>query len=110
MVAMGRKLALAKAMVLNGSEEPQPGDLVVETTSMTLDPDAIGWLVGHDDAPYREDDPLDGSVPMREVWDVRPLSDRTQQGRDFQRWENAEFAKLPDSIAALVKEMNCVEF
>lgn len=86
------------------SFDPQPGDLVVEITKRGIDPDAIGWLVGHDDAPYHEDDPLDGSVPMREVWDVRPLSGRTQEGKDYQRWENAQFVALSPAIAELVRE------
>lgn len=84
--------------------DPKPGALVVEITKRTVDPDAIGWLVGHDDAPYHEDDPLDGSVPMREVWDIRPLSGRLQPGRDYQRWENAQFVGLPERVADLVRE------
>jgi hypothetical protein len=84
--------------------DPQPGDLVVEITKRPIDPDAIGWLVGHDDAPYHEDDPLDGSVPMREVWDVRPLSGRHQPGRDYQRWENAQFVGLPADVTDLIRK------
>lgn len=70
------------------------------------DPDAIGWLVGHGMAPYDVDDPLDGSVPMREVWDVTPLnpSAKTQytdeSGQPYQRWENARFRKVPAHVVA----------
>lgn len=85
--------------------EPQPGDLVVEASWMHRpDPDAIGWLVGHGIAPYGRDDPLDGSVPMREVWDVIPLNPAartqytTEDGRGYQRWENASFVKVPDHV------------
>jgi hypothetical protein len=85
-------------------DEPKPGDLVVEVTSLrAADPDSIGWLIGHDLAPYKEDDPLDGSVPMREVWDVLPLNpDAVLQRGGYQRWVNAEFRRVPD---ALVKRL-----
>jgi hypothetical protein len=84
-VELARKLALTG----RGNNNPQPGDLVVEMTKFPDDPDAIGYLVGHGD----------GSVPMREVWDIRPLNPeaRTQiiGGERVQRWENAEFVALP---------------
>jgi hypothetical protein len=37
--------------------DPNPGDLVVEVTGRDRDPDALGWLVAHDFAPYA--DPAD---------------------------------------------------
>lgn len=84
--------------------DPEPGDLIIEVTGFRrpVDPDAIGWLIAHDQAPYNEDDPLDGSVPMREVWDVRPLNPnaklQTIGGEQFQRWENAQFVKVADEV------------
>lgn len=96
-VALRLAIALARGG-LDRSTPPVPGDLVVEVTRFDTDPDAIGWLVGHDDAPYNADDPLDGSVPMREVWDIRPLNPdaklQTIGGEQVQRWENAEFVKV----------------
>lgn len=97
-------LVVAFAREVSGSPawmpwpEPKPGDLVVETTGMgrPLDPQAIGWLVAHGDAPYGEDDPTDGSVPMREVWDVLPLDPNVVLPRGYQRWENATFRVVPD--------------
>lgn len=84
--------------------DPQPGDLVFETTHIgrPFDPDAIGWLIGHDEAPYNEDDPLDGSVPMRVVWDVLPLRGLPieHRKRGYMRWENADFKRVPDKIRA----------
>jgi len=76
--------------------EPQTGDLVVEVSHQTrdIDPDAIGWLVGHDEAPLNED----GTGPLREVWDILPLSGRTQKDWGYQRWENAEFRKVPEPL------------
>lgn len=90
-------MALARARLEDG---PAPGDLVVETSWIHRpDPDAIGWLVGYGQAPYGRDDPTDGSVPMREVWDVRPLSDaKGLEGNDVQRWENARFMKVPEHV------------
>lgn len=77
---------------------PKRGDLVVETTFMGQpDPHAIGWLVDYGDAPYGEDDPTDGSVPMREVWDIVPLDPNVQlDARGVQRWENATFRVVPE--------------
>lgn len=100
--ALSLAVAIAKAHI-DVTVGPQPGDLVVERTGFRkADPDAIGWLIGHDDAPYGEDDPLDGSVPMREVWDVLPLNPaaklQTIGGYQCQRWENAQFVKVPDWI------------
>lgn len=82
------------------SQDPKPGDLVVEvTTFRDRDPDAIGWLVGHGDAPYNVDDPDDGSVPMREVWDIVPLcSEAVLNDRGEQRWENATFRAINPTI------------
>lgn len=90
-------------------EDPQPGDLVVEVTHRSLgDPDAIGWLIAHDVAPYGADDPSDGSAPMREVWDIRPLNPHAQLqtigGTQLQRWENALFIKVPDTLQARIME------
>lgn len=98
-------LALVVAVTNQRTErDPKPGDLVVETTmGRRADPDAIGWLEWHGDAPYGADDPLDGSVPMREVWDIIPLNPeatlRAIDGVWVQRWENAEFQALPKWIA-----------
>jgi hypothetical protein len=97
---------MGKLAVLVGDEDrfdPKPGDLVVEVTGFLArpDPDAVGWLVGHDDAPYNED----GTGPMREVWDIRPLRGFTtdqERARGYQRWENARFVKLPDRFSHLV--------
>jgi hypothetical protein len=74
-------------------DDPEPGDLVVETSWMRRgpDPDAIGWLVSHGEAAYADD----GSGPTREVWDVTPLSGAPGlDGRPYQRWENAQFRKV----------------
>jgi hypothetical protein len=81
------------ALAREENVEPQPGDLVVETSSAQVhpDPDAIGWLVDHGDAPYKED----GTGPRREVWDILPLSGRTQKDWGYQRWENADFRRVP---------------
>lgn len=93
-VVLGRR-----AVAGQGWPEPNPGDLVVEVTQMRVDPDAIGYLIAHDHAPYGADDPLDGSVPMREVWDIRPLNPDAKlqpiAGERLQRWENAQFVALP---------------
>lgn len=91
--------------------EPEPGDLVVEVTRLAsrVDPDAIGYLVGHDDAPYSEGDPTDGSVPMREVWDIRPLSGRHRKGRGWQRWEDAEFRAVPEWLLHHFKVLGVIE-
>jgi hypothetical protein len=81
--------------------DPEPGDLVVEVSGLfkPADPHGIGWLVAHDDAPYHAEDPLDGSVPMREVWDVVSLHpDAPTQvinGQRVTRWENARFVAVP---------------
>lgn len=89
------KLAVHAARRLSLNErEPQPGDLVVETTLFRLDPDAIGWLVDHGEAAYAED----GTGPTREVWDIAPLSGRHQEGRTWQRWENADFRPVPEVV------------
>lgn len=97
LVAAARRAAVAESV------GPEPGDLVVEITRFDTDPDAIGWLIGHDDAPYNADDPLDGSVPMREVWDIRPLNPaaklQTIGEEQVQRWENATFLRVPPHIA-----------
>jgi hypothetical protein len=117
--------------------DPQPGDLVVEVTKMQppWDPDAIGWLVGHDWAPYarhceqcrREFNGDAGGlqhrtgniyscgscgvlVSGREVYDVRPLNPHAKpsvysEGGGWQRWENATFIKLPDWAAELAREL-----
>lgn len=81
---------------------PVPGDLVVEVTSLRRepDPDAIGILVGHDEAAYSED----GTGPKREVWDVLPLRGLSAKHRErgYLRWENAEFRKVPSEIVVRV--------
>lgn len=95
-------VVLARAVALSAEwrpwAEPKPGDLVVETTFRgPPDPHAIGWLVGHGDAPWGEDDPTDGSVPMRDVWDIRPLDPSVVlDARGVQRWENATFRVVPE--------------
>lgn len=92
-VALAREVDIAALR-----RDPQPGELVVEPSMLRRrnDPDAVGWLVAHGDAPYNED----GTGAMREIWDVIPL----ERGRDGKplRWENAEFFALPDAFAALV--------
>jgi hypothetical protein len=100
LVVAARAAALAPHLTPMAREEdipPEPGDLVVETSSAQVrhpDPDAIGWLVGHGDAPYSED----GTGPKREVWDILPLSGRTQKDWGFQRWENADFRRVPKPL------------
>jgi hypothetical protein len=78
--------------------EPKVGELVIETTIEVLDLDSLGYLVGHDQAPFGVDDPLDGTVPMRGVWDIKPLNPdarvQTIAGEKVQRWENAIFHAL----------------
>lgn len=83
---------------------PQPGDLVVENSLWKIDPDGIGWLMFHGDAPYNED----GTGEQREVWDVVPLSwgygvkpNPKQALQGFQRWENAEFVALPPKLKTI---------
>jgi hypothetical protein len=90
---------------------PNPGDLVVEVTRMRMDPDAIGWLIAHGQAPWFAgtkvaDGILDGVGPMREVWDIEPLSGRGPLHGPWrpQRWENAQFMALPDAIAELARQ------
>lgn len=88
----------ARQASLHETEEPQPGDLVVEVTKFSLDPDAIGWLKAHGDASYREDN----TGPTREVWDIIPLRGLRNEpckSRGFQRWENAEFRKVASTDA-----------
>ena len=98
----GASLRLSAVGVMK-QPDPQPGDLVVELSHRSAsgfhDPDAIGWLIGHDDAPYGEGDPLDGSAPMREVWDIVPLSGRgVEHPTGVHRWENASFAVVPHEL------------
>lgn len=73
---------------------PEPGDLVIEITKFRYDPDAIGWLIGHGEAPYNED----GTGPVREIWDVVPLSGAKGKTKPYQRWENAQFAKVATQL------------
>lgn len=80
----------------------RPGDLVIEVSKFDTDPDSIGWLVAHGQAPYERDAPI-GS-PTREVWDVVPLSGITTDAGPSTRWENAEFVALPESVAELARE------
>lgn len=97
LVVAVRAAALAPHLTAQAREadiDPVPGDLVVETSSLQIrnpDPDAIGWLIAHGEAPYNED----GTGPTREVWDILPLSGRTQKDWGYQRWENADFRKVP---------------
>lgn len=83
--------------------DPKLGDLVIEPSMFRLgDEDAIGWLVAHDQAPYNED----GTGETREVWHVVPLSGpirNSRYGDGANRWENAEFYALPDSLAELAR-------
>lgn len=95
------QLAAELARTRLSDDDPQPGDLVVQTTGFgPSDPDGIGWLDYHGEAPYS---PLanlnDPNVDTREVWDVVPLSGaRGLGGERWQRWENADFKKVPDSL------------
>lgn len=92
--ALRLAVALARCTL---EPDPEPGDLVVERASFRrrLDPDAIGWLVAHGEAAYRED----GKGPTRDVWDVTPLTGNPGiNGHPYQRWENAEFLKVPDYV------------
>lgn len=100
------KLLVRLARYAVEQDQPVSGDLVVEVSMFRHDPDAIGWLIGHDQAPYEEGEPTDGSVPMREVWDIIPLrglSTEQEQRQGYQRWENAEFRKLPATAADVVQ-------
>jgi len=86
------------------AEQAEPGDLVVEVTSMSLVPDSdgIGWLVAHGDAPYAED----GTGPTRDVWDIVPLRGLPvgrQRELGYQRWENARFSKAPRRVAMILE-------
>lgn len=92
---------LAREAHLGGRwRHAKPGELVVEVSKFNIDPDAIGWLVNHGRAPYAED----GSGPTREIWDLIPLSGaRGSYEGGAQRWENAEFVALPDSVAELAR-------
>ena len=94
---------LARDLHLGSSRcrHARPGDLVVEISKFDTDPDAIGWLVAHGRAPYERDAPP-GS-PTREVWDVAPLSGRTNDAGGPMRWENAEFVALPEAVAELAR-------
>lgn len=97
------------------SIRPLSGDLVVAVEGCPradgkLDPDAIGWLAAHGKAPLN----YDGTGPLREVWDVMPLSGRHARmvrhglfvdGKPCQRWENVTFARVPSRIHALVEAM-----
>lgn len=91
--------ALALAVALSRitlEHDPQAGDLVIETSWLGApDPDAIGWLMWHGMAAYADD----GTGPKREVWDITPLSGALGvKDRTYQRWENAQFKKVPDHI------------
>lgn len=87
--------------VVDFNTEPRRGELVVEVTRRDIDPDAIGYLVGHADAPWNRDDPLDGSVPMREVYDILPLNpEAILDEYGTQRWENAMFKPVPAYVFA----------
>lgn len=96
-VELARKLALRAGRM---NDNPQPGDLVVEMTKRPADPDAIGYLEYHGQAPYAPGDPADGSAPMREVWDIFPLNPDAELQPigdvQVQRWENAQFVVVPD--------------
>lgn len=82
-----------------GFSAPQPGDLVMDPSALRNDMDAIGWLVAHGDAPYN----VDGSGPVREVWDIEPLSGAHHRLGRPQRWENAEFFSLPPDLVELAR-------
>jgi hypothetical protein len=82
-------------------DAPVVGDYVVEITNRRSDPDAIGRLFYHGQAPFHEPPQLDddGDIAEREVWDVRTLSGRVGNGVDgTYRWENALFVKLDVGI------------
>jgi hypothetical protein len=118
LVVMARDASLSwlrATAIAGGSIDPSPGDLVVEVShrGRHLDPDAIGWLIDHGQAAYRED----GTGPTREVWDILPLSGRGQtrypepgavEGAPSavaidemtQRWENAEFRRVPKPLVS----------
>jgi hypothetical protein len=103
-VALARRVAITT----RNPEPPKPGELVIEVTAFRADPNAIGVLVGHDVAPYHPGDPTDGTVPMREVWDIIPLSGEVNPETGFARWENAEFVALPESVQRIARELDII--
>lgn len=84
------------------SGRPRRGDLVVECTHWRPDPDAIGTLLEHGDAPYN----TDGTGAVREVWDIAPLNPHARMQviacQPMQRWENADFRCVPSTIAQVL--------
>lgn len=84
---------------------PQPGDLVVETSTLhrtPWDPGAVGRLLRTAMEPRwtRERwiaDGGDADEPIRteQIWYVAPFVP-TQDGRDEVRWWNASFIAIPD--------------
>lgn len=83
--------------------DPEPGDLIVATLGCPrpggrLDPDAIGYLVYHGQAPLH----ADGTGECREVWDVRALSGSAQRDRACLRWENVDFAPVSGRVVWLI--------
>lgn len=82
--------------------EPLPGDLVVRADGFhDSDPDAIGWLVAHGNAPYY----ANGDGPIRDSWDVKALSGRVHGGMLWLRWQDATFARVPSRVHALVEAL-----
>lgn len=88
--------------------DAKPGDLVIEVSSMHADHDSIGVLLGHDLAPQHPGDPIDGSVAMREVWDIFPLSGNVSPETGFLRYENALFMALPEPIQELARKLGVI--
>lgn len=85
----------ARESALNYRRSPTVGALVVEVTALCC-PESIGYLVAHGEAPLN----ADGTGPMREVWDVRPVGEERSM-----RWENAEFLPLPPRFEELVEAL-----
>ena len=76
---------------------PKVGDVVLEVTGWGTDVDSIGVLLAHGDAPLH----VDGTGPVREVWDIIAFSGAHNAFTGTLRWENAEFVALPDDLAEL---------
>lgn len=74
---------------------PQPGDMVVETSSFAVRNDyvnCVGKLVSVGDVTMHHDD---GTSYTREVWTIETLDGRTIT------WENCEFIVVPEGMTWL---------
>lgn len=73
---------------------PIPGDLVVETTTLTRGhpPNGIGRLLSVAPEPYPDwdDEDEEEPIPTRDIWTIETLD-----GRQV-RWENCHFIKIPE--------------